>query len=164
MKVVVVSDSHGRDDLLYDLQEQYPNADAFLHCGDVEAPQENFPGYLIVQGNNDYYYDLPAHRVLPLGGHRVLLIHSHQFSYRKRDQQMIEFAKERGCDAVCYGHTHVADNRMKDGVLLLNPGSLRYSRDGRAPSYALLTLTPEQVRAQIVFLEEPESEKRHFWF
>ena len=53
MKVVVVSDSHGRDDLLYDLQEQYPNADAFLHCGDVEAPQENFPGYLIVQGNND---------------------------------------------------------------------------------------------------------------
>ena len=44
MKVVVVSDSHGRDDLLYDLQEQYPNADAFLHCGDVEAPQENFPG------------------------------------------------------------------------------------------------------------------------
>ena len=93
MKVVVVSDSHGRDDLLYDLQEQYPNADAFLHCGDVEAPQENFPGYLIVQGNNDYYYDLPAHRVLPLGGHRVLLIHSHQYSYRKRDQQMIEIEK-----------------------------------------------------------------------
>ena len=82
MKVVVVSDSHGRDDLLYDLQEQYPNADAFLHCGDVEAPQENFPGYLIVQGNNDYYYDLPAHRVLPLGGHRVLLIHSSSSSKR----------------------------------------------------------------------------------
>ena len=84
-----------------------------------------------------------------VGGHRVLLIHSHQFSYRKRDQQMIEFAKERGCDVVCYGHTHVADNRMKDGVLLLNPGSLRYSRDGRAPSYALLTLTPEQVVIEI---------------
>ena len=29
---------------------------------------------------------------------------------------MIEFAKERGCDVVCYGHTHVADNRMKEAV------------------------------------------------
>ena len=79
MKVIVVSDSHGRDDLLYDLQERYPDAGAFLHCGDVEAPAEDFPGYLIVQGNNDYYYDIPASRVLPIGGHRILLIHSHQF-------------------------------------------------------------------------------------
>ncbi len=128
VKIVVVSDSHGRDDLLYDLQEQYPNADAFLHCGDVKAPQENFPGYLIVQGNNDYYYDLPAHRVLPLGGHRVLLIHSHQFSLpqaRSADDRI--YAQERGCDIVCYGHTHVADLHMADGVSLLNPGSLHYS-------------------------------------
>ena len=164
MKVIVVSDSHGRDDLHYDLQERYPDAGAFLHCGDVEAPAEDFPGYLIVQGNNDYYYDIPASRVLPIGGHRILLIHSHQFSYRKRDQQMIEFAKERGCDIICYGHTHVADNRKKEGMLLLNPGSLRYSRDGRPPSYAVLTLTPEKADAEIIFLEEPEPKKKHFWF
>ena len=43
--------------------------------------------------------------------------------------------------------------------MLLNPGSLRYSRDGRAPSYALLTLTPEQVRAQIVFFWRNRNQK-----
>ena len=40
MKIIVVSDSHGRDDLLYDLQLQYPQADAFLHCGDLENDME----------------------------------------------------------------------------------------------------------------------------
>ncbi|MFR9256111.1 MAG: metallophosphoesterase family protein [Merdibacter sp.] len=106
VKIVVVSDSHGRDDLLYDLQLQHGDADAFLHCGDVENDAESFPGYVIVQGNNDYYYDLPAERILPFGEHRILLIHSHQFPYRKREERMRAYAQERGCDIVCYEHTY----------------------------------------------------------
>lgn len=163
VKLVVVSDSHGRNDLLYDLQLQHPDAQAFLHCGDVESDAESFPGYLIVQGNNDYYYDLPAERILSFGEHRILLIHSHQFPYRKREERMLAYAKERGCDIICYGHTHVADNRKVNGILLLNPGSLKYSRDGRPPSYAILTLEGPRAEAKIIFLEPPKSKSRFFW-
>lgn len=163
MKIIVVSDSHGRDDLLYDLQLQYPQADAFLHCGDLENDMESFPGYLVVQGNNDYYYDIPAQRILPFGQHRILLIHSHQFSYRKREEQMVTCAKKYGCDIVCYGHTHVANFTTVQGVALLNPGSLKYSRDGRNPSYAILTLEKKKVDAEFVFLEPPKSKHRFFF-
>ena len=163
VKIVVVSDSHGRDDLLYDLQLQHGDADAFIHCGDVENDSESFPGYVIVQGNNDYYYDFPAERILPFGEHRILLIHSHQFPYRKREERMRAYAKERGCDIVCYGHTHVADLHRADGITLLNPGSLKYSRDGRPPSYAILTLDGPRVDAKHIFLEPPKSKSRFFW-
>ncbi len=163
MKIIVASDSHGRDELLYDLMEQHPDADAFLHCGDLENDAESFPGYIIVQGNNDCGYDLPQQCVLPFGDHRILLIHSHQFPYRKRDERMLEYAREHGCDIVCYGHTHVADVRVVNGITLLNPGSLKYSRDGRPPSYAILTLEQEQVDAQIVFLTPPAKTKRRFF-
>lgn len=163
MKIIVVSDSHGRNDLLSDLVNQHPDADAFLHCGDIEDEADSFPEYLIVQGNNDYCNDTPAQRVLPFGSHRILLVHSHQFSYRRREEQMIELAKKYGCDIICFGHTHVADYRKVHGFVLLNPGSLKYSRDGRLPSYAILQIDGDQVDAEIVFLE-PKKSKRGFFF
>lgn len=54
MKIVVVSDSHGRNDILKTIQEKHPNAKLFIHCGDLEDDPMNFPGYIIVRGNNDY--------------------------------------------------------------------------------------------------------------
>ncbi len=163
MKIVVVSDSHGRNDLLCDLVLKHPDADAFLHCGDIEYEAESFPEYIVVQGNNDYFYDTPAQRILPFGNHRILLIHSHQLSYRKREEQLIAYAKEHHCDIVCYGHTHVAEYRKVNGIILLNPGSLKYSRDGRDPSYAILTIDGDYVDAKIVFLQQHKS-KHGFFF
>lgn len=163
MKIIVVSDSHGRNDRLAMIAKQYPDADAFLHCGDIEGDEYDAEPYLVVEGNNDYFGEFPSERILPFQGHRILLIHSHRFSYRRRDEQMIEYAKERGCDIVCYGHTHVADYRKVDGVVLLNPGSLKYSRDGRDLSYAVLTIDEKGVNAEIIFLNQPK-EKHRFFF
>lgn len=162
MKLIVVSDTHGRDEILYQLQEQYADADAFLHCGDLERDPLDFPGYLMVQGNNDYYYDMPAERVLPMGEHRILLIHSHQFPYRKRNERLAEYARKLGCDIVCYGHTHVADFHREGDVVLLNPGSLKYSRDGREPSYAILKLENGKIGASFVAAPLPPTKHRFF--
>ena len=48
MKIVVVSDSHGRNDILKTIQEKHPNAKLFIHCGDLEDDPMNFPGYMII--------------------------------------------------------------------------------------------------------------------
>ena len=36
MKIVVVSDSHGRNDILNAIREKHPDAGLFIHCGDLE--------------------------------------------------------------------------------------------------------------------------------
>ena len=47
MEIVVVSDSHGRNDILKTIQEKHPNAKLFIHCGDLEDDPMNYPGYII---------------------------------------------------------------------------------------------------------------------
>ena len=81
MKIVVVSDSHGRNDILKTIQEKHPNAKLFIHCGDLEDDPMNFPGYIIVRGNNDYFGRFENERIIPIGKHQIYVTHSHRFSY-----------------------------------------------------------------------------------
>ena len=67
MKIIVVSDSHGKQGILEQIVEKHPDADAYLHCGDIEDYAENYPSYIVVQGNNDIYYDYPDERVITAG-------------------------------------------------------------------------------------------------
>ena len=157
MKLVVVSDSHGKADILEEIVLKHPDAAAYLHCGDIDAPQEYYPEYTIVRGNNDLFYDYPDYRILEVGKHRIYMAHSHSFSYLHRLEQMAKTARENRCDIFCYGHTHVAKDETIDGVRLINPGSLWRSRDGRAPSYAILTLNEENVEVEFIFLPQKKS-------
>ena len=161
MKIIVVSDSHSKPGVLENVVKTHPDAYAFLHCGDIEDYASNYPEYLIVQGNNDIFYDHPMQRILTLGGHRILMVHGHQFSPFRRLEEMAIAAKKENCDIVLYGHTHVAADDEIDGVRLLNPGSLRYSRDGRPTSYIILTLDDAHIDVKFVFNEEKQS--KFFW-
>lgn len=140
MKIVVMSDSHGRNKAIDEVIELNKDADMFLHCGDIESDEFLFPDLRTVTGNNDIYYDYPEQLVINAKNHRILVTHSHQCYFRNRMNYLVQKAKEYHCDIVCYGHTHVAARDVQDGILLINPGSLRYSRDGKNPSYAILTI------------------------
>ena len=50
-------------------------------------------------------------------------------------------------DVFCFGHTHIATLQKKDGILLLNPGSVALPKNGQPKSYALLTSTDVFVKA-----------------
>ena len=64
-----------------------------------------------------------------------------------------EEAAARGCEIVCFGHTHKPVVEKKNGVLVINPGSLSFPRqEGRRPSYAVMELYKG---------EEPEIEIRY---
>lgn len=46
-EIIVASDTHGRGDLLRELERAYPRADLFLHCGDLEeSPSSTRAGSL----------------------------------------------------------------------------------------------------------------------
>lgn len=142
MKIILMSDSHGRNDRVEEVIQLHPDADAYFHCGDIECDPYTFPNLRVVCGNNDYY-DYPEKMRIQLGTHRVLMMHSHRCFYSNRLEHMAQMAKEAGCDTVFFGHTHVAYHKIVDGVRMINPGSLYYSRDGRPISYCVITIDEE---------------------
>lgn len=140
MKVLVVSDSHGNNRVLDQVIEKHSDVDAIIHCGDIECDEFVYPNLLTVRGNNDYWGDFPETRVLRLGNYRVLVMHSHQTYFRHRLEYLSNAAIQEHCDLVFYGHTHVASDEVVNGIRCINPGSLRYNRDGRPISYAIIEL------------------------
>lgn len=152
MKIIIVSDSHGKRDVLYHLLEEHQDADAFLHCGDIELAESEFPMYQTVTGNNDLFTNYPLEKVIEVGEHRIYMTHGHILNIRNRHDHLIKKAKEHGCDIACYGHSHISVIEEKDGVLIINPGSVWRSRDGKGPSYAILNISETGMVAQIKFL------------
>lgn len=147
-----MSDSHGCNREIEYVMNKESDADLFLHCGDICVDEYTYPEILTVCGNNDYY-DYPMQRVLNVEGHRIIMFHSHQFSFLKREEKMIQRAKEHDCDIICFGHTHVALDKVEKGIHMINPGSLYHSRDGRPISYAVLNVTRNNIDSKIVFIE-----------
>ena len=145
MKVVLMSDSHGRDLNIDEILELHKDADMFLHCGDIEHDEFVYPQLTTVRGNNDYFGDYPGMIKFKLGSYRVLMLHSHQCGFSNRYQQLSRLAKSEECDTVFFGHTHVAMDEIVNGVRLINPGSLYYNRDGRPVSYCVITVDKEMI-------------------
>ena len=87
-------------------------------------------------------------------GHRILVLHSHRCSFLNREETLASMAYDNGCDIVLYGHTHVSKMTWKNGIFLMNPGSTTSPRDGKTPSYGILTIDGAHVEGQIVHRED----------
>ncbi|HIY00855.1 MAG TPA: metallophosphoesterase [Candidatus Blautia faecipullorum] len=159
MKVLVVSDTHGRDEKLEAAVQKEAPVDLLVHCGDVEG-REFFVEALaecpccIISGNNDFFSDLPREEEIKIGNRRVLVTHGHYYGVSMDIYGLIDEAKARNCQAVFFGHTHKPLITEKDGIFALNPGSLSFPRqEGRRPSYAIVETDPQGTfEAEIKYL------------
>ncbi len=150
MKVVVCSDSHGHWRNLQKVIDDNRDADYILHLGDLCEDKENYPELTVIRGNNDYDWDLPLQIIADYNGLRVLAMHSHTIYSYKRVDELAKLAKKNKCQIAFYGHTHVPDDRMVNGVRVMNPGSLMYNRDGSPVGYFILTIEDKD-HYQVVF-------------
>lgn len=143
MKVLIVSDTHGRDHNLLEVLEREKNLDFMVHLGDfgkLDEYIEEISGLacFMVRGNNDFRSFAPAESVIMLGRHRTLITHGHLFNVYSGSDTVAEYAKSLECDIVMYGHTHVPSDTFSHGVRAINPGSLTSPRQpGHAPSYVI---------------------------
>lgn len=159
MKVLIVSDTHGRDSNLEKAVYQEAPFDYLIHCGDVEG-REFFIEALaecpccIVSGNNDFFSDLPREDEIVLEGRKFLVTHGHYYGVSIDHYGIADEARSRGCDVALFGHTHKPVIEEKDGILVMNPGSLSYPRQiGRKPSYIVMNISEnEKIQAEIKFL------------
>lgn len=146
MKILVVSDTHGKDRNLEKVLKKVKPIDALIHCGDIEGREDYIavlaecPSYMVA-GNNDFFTDLPREIELDLGGHRLLIAHGHNYGVNMDLSRIVEEAYARKKDIVLFGHTHKPVIVRKGAVTAVNPGSLSYPRqEGRNPSFAIMEI------------------------
>ena len=146
MKILVVSDTHRKDDnLKLVLSEECP-LDMLIHLGDAEGSEQFIPDWVnpecrmeMVLGNNDFFSRLDREREIDIAGHKAFITHGHYYGVSMGPEGLVDEAKSRGCDLAMYGHTHRPFLDVIDGVTVLNPGSLSYPRqEGRRPSYMII--------------------------
>ena len=149
MKILLVSDTHGRDERLEEALE-IEKPDFLCHMGDVEGSEDYIrvlaPCPLaMVSGNNDFYTDLNPEVTFELYGHRIFMTHGHYYGVSMGTDRLRSAGLRNGADIVLYGHTHRPTLEVEDGMILANPGSLTYPRqEKRRPSYMLLYLDAEK--------------------
>lgn len=152
-----MSDSHGRGSALKKIFEATKDqGDIFVHLGDGEAEltlmREQYPDLDIrhVAGNCDVGSKSPVFDVVEADGIKILITHGHRAAANYGIYGLIDAAKQRGCKAVMFGHTHCRFEGYEDGIYLLNPGSCSCPRDFKGPSYGFMDITPQGIITNIV--------------
>lgn len=146
MKVLIISDTHRKNENYLKILERHVSFDMVIHCGDSEGSE-----YLIsetagcpveiVAGNNDFFSELPREREFMLGQYKVWLTHGHTFYVSMENETIKQEAIARGADIVMYGHSHKPTIDEEQDVIAVNPGSLTYPRqEGRRPSYIIMDI------------------------
>jgi len=148
MKILIVSDTHRRNDNLKKLLERVSPIDMMIHLGDAEGSEELYKHWLplttrliVIRGNNDFFSDLETEKEIRIGKYRCLLTHGHYYNVSLDTDLLRKEARARGFDIAMFGHTHRPYLEMEEDLTLLNPGSLSYPRqDGRKPSYMIMEI------------------------
>ena len=105
MKILIVSDTHGRLENLERVIEMTKPIDALIHLGDVEG-QEDYIRRLVpcaaymVSGNNDFFSMLPRELEFELGKYKVLITHGHYYYVSLNTEELRRQARSRGKDIV----------------------------------------------------------------
>jgi putative phosphoesterase len=149
--VGVISDTHGllRPEALAALR----GSDYIIHAGDIGDPRildelAAIAPVTAVRGNVDHgewARKIPATNFLEVAEVSIYVLHILQDLELK--PEAAKFA------AVVYGHSHVPEQEMKNGVLYFNPGSAGPRRFQLPVSVGRLTIERGQIGAEIVLLE-----------
>ena len=105
MKILVVSDTHGRDSGLERAVELERPFDMLIHCGDVEG-REDYIEVLaecpccIVSGNNDFFSDLPREEEITIARTRILVTHGHYYGVSMDLSGIVDEARSRNLQGV----------------------------------------------------------------
>ena len=141
MRILIISDSHGKTENVDLIKEREGKFDLILHCGDGTEDFDYFADRFNcrvngVRGNCDVFSREFAAQNLNIEGKAVHIEHGHRLPYFN-DLALLDYACLNGYDVVLYGHTHVQKLLNKDGRWVINPGSISRPRDG-APSYVVM--------------------------
>jgi len=146
MRILIVSDTHGKHGNLDVVLEREKELDMLIHLGDVERGEDYIEAISgcpthILAGNNDFFSYLPTEKEVRIGKYKVLMTHGHGYYVSMDTKTLRRIAEARGVDIVMFGHTHRPYLDVKGNLKVLNPGSISYPRqEGRQASYIIMEI------------------------
>lgn len=154
MRILVLSDSHGRKSALSAVAEACGREgapDAVIHLGDCIGDARYLrqmigQPVICVPGNCDYSEEVPE-RVECIEGARLLICHGHTQRVKHSLLPLTCRAEELEVQAALFGHTHAPMMTYEHGVLLLNPGALMDER------CAMMEIEGGEIRAKLMRLD-----------
>lgn len=150
MKVLIVSDTHKSHRNLEKIIEREQPFQMLIHLGDVEGGEDYIEAVVecekhMIRGNNDFFSYLPAEEEFWIGKKKVFITHGHSYYVSMETEQIREEGAARNADIIMFGHTHRPYFEERDGITVLNPGSLSFPRqEGRRGSYMILETDGEE--------------------
>jgi putative phosphoesterase len=149
MKIGVISDTHARhfSQLPQNLLKALEKVDLIVHAGDIVTMDvirglETVAPLKGVCGNMDLpevRLAFPEKLVIDIAGRRIGVMHG---SGGPAGLETLVTQSFPEADIIIFGHSHIAVNKMLDGIKLFNPGSAR-------DSYGILELG-ETVSGKII--------------
>ena len=150
MKILVLSDSHGRTDRILDACKLHKNTlDLVIFLGDgvndMKYCQSKLAGVPVisVSGNHEDATSIflseekaPSELSLTLDGYKLLLMHGHKFGVKGGITRALSYAYAKGADILLFGHTHTPHEKYypdgteltfgasERGMYAFNPGSI----------------------------------------
>lgn len=160
-KILVLSDTHipvAAQDVPQAVYDAAHGVDMILHAGDfVEAKfldkLRAVKEVKAVRGNMDsksIQEELNIKEVITIEKVRIGLIHGYGAPSEIINTVRKEFDDKVDC--IVFGHSHVALNIKKDGILYFNPGSPTDKIFASHNSYGILEVTDKKIEGKIVEL------------
>ena len=167
MKIGLLTDTH-LPNLVRDLDELGPepaeffsSVDLILHGGDLIYTRvldwlEQFAPVLCANGNNDPYEDHRSKEVqtLEVEGWHIGMVHNLGSEHLPMSQLRKLFPTS--VDIMVGGHTHQEVLYEREGVVILNSGSITFPRhkELRLGGVGLLELAPGKLHAEVIPIGE----------
>ena len=136
MKILIITDSHGNTNKIYDIiSQESPNIIIWTgdHSWDGEECSFAFPDikFYIVRGNCDIFdRKFNDNEIFDIDGIKIFITHGHRYNGKKEMYTLEAIAEKYDVDAVCFGHTHIPYYEEKNGIKYFNPGALKDNRYG----------------------------------
>lgn len=144
MRILVLSDSHGRVGLVQEIikREIFDNA-IFLGDGLKDFEYIEDERFIKLAGNCDLFSTEQKEVCLNLENVKILATHGHLYKAKLGLFGLLKEAKEKQICLVLYGHTHVQKEEIVDGVTFINPGSVANGK------YAIIEIQKGEIKIKL---------------
>ena len=158
MIVAAVADTHGKTELIIK-NLKLLNPDHILFAGDYYSDGQkiikvlNVPGNSVA-GNCDTSNRMQQEEIISLMGHKIFLVHGHQFGVKRDFNRLHYRAQELSVDAVVFGHTHSPFCEKIGELWFINPGSPVHSRLPGQESFAIIEVDNHGLKPSIMHISQ----------
>ena len=161
MKILVFSDSHGRNELMSIIIEHFKEeVNTVLFLGDCVPDFTDFQYiytdkvFLSVNGNCDFDSYEPTERLLDIAGKKIFMTHGHNFGVKSNHTRILNEALKLKASVCLYGHSHRPEAFKEQGVYLMNPGSISEPRYTDYPTFGVINIKDTLISLNIFLVEE----------